>query len=165
MIPTIVFSEGWDWSFMLWLAVANSFTMDFLARKRISLHMSYTVLDNLPFPRLPKDHPIARRVVPIAMKLACCGSETTAYWNSRAAEGWVDPIPEDALPPCVEDGADRLLLRAELDAIVARDVFGLTASEMEYILATFPTWKEREEECYGEFRTKRLILERMTAQP
>lgn len=158
-VPTIVFSEGWDWNMMVWLAVANSFTMDFLARKKVSLSMSYTVLDSLPFPRLPKEHPIARRIVPIALRLTCCGDEMAGYWNSMAAEGWVEPVANSAPSPGVESEDERLRLRAELDAIVAHDVFGLTASEIEYILATFPTWRDREEKHYREFRTKRLILE------
>jgi hypothetical protein len=144
---------------MVWLAVANSFTMDFLARKKVSLSMSYTVLDSLPFPRLPKEHPIARRIVPIALRLTCCGDEMAGYWNSMAAEGWVEPVANSAPSPGVESEDERLRLRAELDAIVAHDVFGLTASEIEYILATFPTWRDREEKHYREFRTKRLILE------
>ena len=81
------------------------------------------------------------------------------YWNARASEGWVNKILNSASPPGVEDEEGRLTLRAELDALVARDVFGLTAGEMDYILATFPAWREREEKRYGEFRTRRLILD------
>ena len=42
---------------MPWLAVANSFCIDFLARKKVALSMSMTVLDSLPFPRLPLTTP------------------------------------------------------------------------------------------------------------
>jgi len=31
---------------LLWIAVANSFAVDFLARKKVSLTMSYTVVDS-----------------------------------------------------------------------------------------------------------------------
>jgi hypothetical protein len=56
-------------------------------------------------------------------------------------------------------------LRADLDAIVACYVFGLTADQMDYVLATFPTWREREEKIFGEFRTRRLILEAFNKTP
>jgi hypothetical protein len=158
-VPTILFNDGWDWAFMLWIGVANSFAMDFLARKKVSLSMSYTVLDSLPFPRMAKDDPLARKLVPMALRLTCCGPEMTGYWNAMAVEGWVTPCTPGEPPPGVENEDERLKLRADLDALVAHDIFGLTAVEMEYILATFPTWREREEKQFGEFRTRRLILE------
>jgi hypothetical protein len=158
-VPTVVFTDGWDWAFMVWLAIANSFTMDFLARKKVSLSMSYTVLDSLPFPRLQKDNPLTRTIVLKVLQLTCCGLEMIAYWNARAKEGWVDPVPAEGPPPGIEDEAERLKLRAEIDTIVARDVFGLTATEMDHVLTAFPGWREREEKRYGEFRIRRLIFE------
>jgi hypothetical protein len=82
----------------------------------------------------------------------------TDYWNARAAEGWVQPQPAGQPPPGVEDEQERLRLRAEIDAIVARDVFGLTRDQLDYILDTFSTVRKRDEKAYGEFRTKRLVL-------
>jgi hypothetical protein len=162
-VPTFVFDGGWDWAYMLWLAVANSCVIDFIARKKVALSMSYTVLDTIPFPRLAPDHPLARRLVPLALRLTCCGTEMLAYWNARAAEGWCDPVTEGVLPPGVEDEEQRLVLKAEIDDIVARDVYGLNVAEMEYILDSFSTWRKREEDRFGEFRSRRLILEKMDA--
>ena len=63
-----------------------------------------------------------------------------------------------------------LLLRAELDAYYAR-LYGLTRDELRYILdpkdvygpdfpgETFRVLKEKEERKYGEYRTRRLVLE------
>ena len=34
---------------LFWLAVANSFVMDFIVRKKVSLTMTYTIMDSLPF--------------------------------------------------------------------------------------------------------------------
>ena len=36
-----------DWHYLIWLAVANSFAMDYLARQKVSLHMTYTIVDSL----------------------------------------------------------------------------------------------------------------------
>ena len=64
----------------------------------------------------------------------------------------------------------RALLRAELDAYYAR-LYGLTRDELRYILdpkdvygpdfpgETFRVLKEKEERAFGEYRTRRLVLE------
>src|SRR5262249_55630066 len=152
-VPTIVFTDGWDWYFMLWLAIANSFTMDFIARKKVSLSMSYTVLDSLPFPRLSSDDSLARRLVPLALKLTCCGPEMRSYWNARAAEGWVATAGEN-VQLGEEDEDERIRLRAEIDAVIAHDIFGLTAEELDYLLETFPIVKRKDIEKHGDYRTK-----------
>jgi hypothetical protein len=159
-VPTIVFKNaGSEWKLLLWIAVANSYAMDFLARKKVSLSMSYTVVDSLPFPGLGKDDPRARALVIRAARLSCCGPEMIGFWNELATDGWV---PE-AGSPCEVAGElseeKRLQLRAEIDAIVARDLFNLTRAELEYMLATFPTQQRYQEKQYGEFRSRRLILE------
>ena len=43
--------------------------------------------------------------------------------------------------------------------MVARRLFDLSAEELAAILDTFPVLRRREEKTYGEFRTKRLVLE------
>jgi hypothetical protein len=86
-------------------------------------------------------------------------------------------------PECIEDANDgipfapftwnhdrRARLRAQLDAYYAH-VYGLTRDELRYILdpkdvfgadfpsETFRVLKEKEEKLYGEYRTRRLVLE------
>ncbi len=56
------------------------------------------------------------------------------------------------------DEERRAHLRAELDAIYAH-LYGLNHEELAYILETFPIVKRKDEEKYGEYRTKRLVLE------
>ena len=68
------------------------------------------------------------------------------------------------------DEERRALLRAELDAYYAR-LYGLTRDELRYILdpqdvygpdfpgETFRVLKEKEIRLYGEYRTRRLVLE------
>ena len=38
-------------------------------------------------------------------------------------------------------------------------LYGLTREELDYILDTFPIVRRKDEERYGEYRTKRLVLE------
>jgi hypothetical protein len=62
-------------------------------------------------------------------------------------------------PPFTWDAARRSQLRAELDALYAR-LYGLSREELAYILETFPIVKRKDEAQYGEYRTKRMILEK-----
>ena len=61
-------------------------------------------------------------------------------------------------PPFVWDEARRARLRAELDALYAH-LYDLAREELAYILDTFPIVRRKDEEKYGEYRTKRLVLE------
>jgi hypothetical protein len=73
-------------------------------------------------------------------------------------------------PPFPWDEDRRAVLRAELDAWYAR-AYGLTSDELRYILdpadvkgadypsETFRVLKDKEIRAYGEFRTRRLVLE------
>lgn len=73
-------------------------------------------------------------------------------------------------PPFVFDPDRRAQLRAELDAYYAR-LYNLTRDELRYILdpadvmgpdypsETFRVLKKNEERQFGEYRTRRLVLE------
>lgn len=61
-------------------------------------------------------------------------------------------------PPFKWDEERRARLRAELDALYAH-LYGLTRHELDYILDTFPIVRRKDEEKYGEYRTKRMVLE------
>jgi hypothetical protein len=61
-------------------------------------------------------------------------------------------------PPFRWDDDRRFLIRCELDAAFLR-VYGISQDDAGYILDTFHIVKRKDEERYGEFRTKRLIQE------
>ncbi|HWQ11288.1 MAG TPA: hypothetical protein VNL77_00725 [Roseiflexaceae bacterium] len=73
-------------------------------------------------------------------------------------------------PPFIWHDSRRALIRAELDARIAR-LYGLTRDELRYILdpadvygpdfpgETFRVLKEKEIKQFGEYRTRRLVLE------
>jgi hypothetical protein len=82
-----------------------------------------------------------------------------AYWNLMAGGGWVKLVPPGAVPPGIVDATSQLEARAELEAIVARDIFGLSRQEIDYIMDTFPIVKRHDMKQYGDFRTKLLILD------
>ena len=56
------------------------------------------------------------------------------------------------------DEQRRFLLRCELDAAYFH-LYGIERDDVDYIMETFPIVRRRDEQKYGEYRTKRVILE------
>jgi hypothetical protein len=87
------------------------------------------------------------------------------------APAWYTPSSDGfSHPPFTWSTERRALLRAELDAYYAK-LYGLTRDELRYILdpqdvygpdfpgETFRVLKEKEISQFGEYRTRRLVLE------
>src|SRR5690606_33959587 len=127
-VPTIILSTN-DRDHLLWLGVANSLAMDYLVRKKVSLKMSYTIMDSLPFPRDFKNTPAADEIARRVCALCAVGPDMEAF-REAAIEAGILPSVADV----VEDPSRRAVLAAEIDVLVARDVYGLTQDEMLYIL-------------------------------
>ncbi len=165
-VPTIEFEHGSLNDTLLWLGVANSLVMDFLVRKKVSLTMSYTIMDSLPFPRdfanTPSADAIARRVCAL-----CAVGEEMEGFRAQAVKAGILEAP-DAV---IEAPDQRAVVAAEIDVLVARDVFGQSKREMLYILdpdnilgadcgvETFKALRNAELREFKEFRTQRLIEE------
>jgi SOS-response transcriptional repressor LexA len=64
--------------------------------------------------------------------------------------------------PFIWDEGRRANLRHELDAMFFH-IFGISRADAAYVMETFPIVKRREERAVGEYRTKRLVLERYDA--
>lgn len=90
--------------------------------------------------------------------------------NSESIPDSLLSTPDLPIPPFRWDEERRAHLRAELDAYYAR-LYGLTRDELRYVLdpqevygsdfpgETFRVLKEKEMKMYGEYRTRRLVLE------
>jgi hypothetical protein len=61
-------------------------------------------------------------------------------------------------PPCIWDPERRVVLQAELDAAFFH-LYGISRDDAEYILGTFDVLERADVRQYGEFRTKRVVLE------
>jgi hypothetical protein len=160
------------------LANLNAMPFDFVVRRKMGgTSLNFYIVEQLPI--LPPDRYtpalldfIVPRVVELSYTawdlqpfaqdvLAEVGPERWARWFADApihtspppawAEG-ADP------PPFVWDERRRAVLRAELDAVYAH-LYGLSSEELAYILDTFPIVKRKDEALYGEYRTKRMVLE------
>ena len=65
-------------------------------------------------------------------------------------------------PPFRWDEEDRLRRRARLDALFFH-LYGLDREAADYVLGTFPIVRRKEEERWGRFRSRDLILGYMAA--
>lgn len=164
-VPTIEFLGGDDEDLLLWLGVANSLAMDYLVRKKVSLTMSYTIMDSLPFPRDFDATPASDEIVRRVCALCAVGPEMEAFREAAVGAGILPSVAD-----VVEDPDRRAMLAAEIDVLVARDVYGLTKDEMLYILdpanilgedcgiETFKALRNREMREFNEYRTQNLII-------
>jgi len=158
-VPTITFPNEFAWAYVPNFGVLNSFTLDFLVRKKAGRSMTFTIFDSLPIPRLRLEHPAVAALARRVLRLTCTGTEMNPFWNGMAKFGWVEPVAPTAPAPGLLDEEERLVVAAEIEVIVARDLFGLNTSEMELVLATFPIVERRQTARFGEYRTRRLVLE------
>lgn len=157
-VPTFTFEGNASWRYFAFLAVANSFAIDFVARQRLtSIHMTYTVLDGLPVARLDEGHALVRGLVERAARLTCTSPDMSDAWNALADSGWVVPTSDQTRQALVDE-RDRARIRAEVDVLVARDLYGLSLSQMSVMLDTFEVLARRETKRNGVFSTKELIM-------
>ncbi len=64
----------------------------------------------------------------------------------------------DEGPPFAWDPARRFQLRCELDAAFFH-LYGLGRDDVEYVMDTFPIVRRHDESAFGEYRTKRVVVE------
>jgi len=126
------------------------------------LELVYTAWDMQPFAEdvwAEADEPLCSEIM-----------RRNAECNADAPADLFAPRDGFVLPPFRWDDQRRAHIRAELDARIAR-LYGLTRDELRYILdpadvygpdfpgETFRVLKEKETKLYGEYRTRRLVLE------
>jgi hypothetical protein len=159
-VPTVVLQDGEPGDYAFWLAAANSLAVDYVARRKVSLSMSYTVLDGLPLPRRAQQDDVSSEIVELAARLTCTSLDMLPFWDHLSADGWVPSRSSTEGPGLVVEDA-RLAARSRLDALVAVHLYGLETADMEIILEDFKALSNRERRQFGEFRTRRLVLAEM----
>ena len=153
------------------LGNTNALVFDFCARQKVGgNHMNFFLLEQLPvlppsFYRTPDVAYVASRVLELVY--TADDMQPLADALRAAASPLATTVPR---APYRWDETRRALLRAELDAWFAR-AYGLTRDELRYILdpadvrgpdfpsETFRVLKEKELAKFGEYRTRRLVLE------
>ncbi len=136
----------------------SSFILDYAARQKVGgTALKYFTMKQLPV--LPPStytqpaawdptSPLSSWITPRVLEL------TYTAWDLK-------PFAEDLAysgPPFRWNPERRFLLRAELDAAFFH-LYGIVRDDVDYIMETFPIVKKNDEKAFGEFKTKRVILE------
>lgn len=139
-----------------------SFALDYAARQKVGgTHLKYHTFKQLPVlaPSVyTADTPWARGtalrdwILPRVLELTFTAWDLEPFARDVGDEG----------APYVWDPERRFVLRAELDAAFFH-LYGISRDDVDYILDTFPVVKKNDEKAHGEYRTKRVILERHDA--
>jgi len=135
------------------------------------LELTYTAVDLIPFAEdLWDSADVKMRMSFLQQRHGEKASAFEKFTMFNTAKLPENTRLRDFLPPFVFDPDRRSLLRAALDARYAR-LYGLTRDDLRYILdpadlmgadypsETFRVLKEKEMAEYGEYRTRRLVLE------
>lgn len=109
-------------------AVFDSFVFDWMIRKKITNHLNFFYVYQMPLPRLTASDPRFDPIVKRAARLFC----TTAEFDDLAKEIGIKSHKQGAIVL-----AERAQLRAELDGLIAH-LYGLTEAEFAHVLSTFP---------------------------
>ena len=138
-----------------------SLTFDYVARQKVGgTHLTYGYLKQLPV--LPPE-----RYTPQALDFIAPRVLELTY-TAHDLRAWAEDLGYNG-PPHPWNSERRAQLRAELDACYAR-LYGLTRDELRYLLdpadvmgadypsETFRVLREGEIRSYGEYRTRRLVL-------
>jgi len=119
------------------VALFNSYLVDYLIRQRITAHLSFFFVYNIPIPRLTEKDSTFNPIVTRAAKLIC----TTPEFDDLAKQVGLGSHKNGVTHP-----DERAQLRAELDAMVAH-LYGFTYEEFRHILGTFPIVKDEVKEA------------------
>jgi hypothetical protein len=143
-------------------ASLTSFALDYCARFKVGgTHLNFFIAEQLPvLPPETYDKPtpwqpdvnIAEWLGPRILEL------TYTAWDLK---GFAADLGHTGQPFRWDDQR-RPLLRTELDACFFH-LYGLERDDVDYIMDTFPIVRRNDEAAHGEYRTKRLILERFDA--
>lgn len=143
----------------------NSFILDFVARAKIQgTNANWYIVEQLPI--LPPSsydqrfgtHLARDIVVREVTHLTYTAHDMADFADAVRSAGYA------ATPgsPIIWDDDDRAQRRARLDALYFH-LYGIEEKEAEHILGTFPIVRRHEEEAFGHFRSRDLVIGHMRA--
>ena len=138
------------------VALFNSFVVDYAARSAVGgTDLSYFIIKQLPIlhpARFQDDMgwgcTYADFIVPRVLELTYTSLELQDFAEHLGYEEQPFTWSEDR----------RFRLKCEIDAALFR-LYGMDRDDVDYIMDAFPIVKRDDERGFGEFRTKRVILE------
>lgn len=132
VLPEVEPDQRANWKALTLLAVANSFSFDWLLRLAVSANITFNFLDPVPVPRL---EPLALFLTHAALRLSANHAGYEPLWREQLGEAWREAGPAWTWPALSGD-ASRWALRTAVDAVVAA-AYGLTREQYAHVLSTF----------------------------
>jgi hypothetical protein len=128
----------------------TTFVFDYIARQKAGgINFNFFIVEQLPVLHPSTYDPeLMQLIVPRVLELDYTAWDIQPFARDCGYNG----------PPFAWDEERRACLRAELDGCFAH-LYGLNRDDFAYILDTFPIVRRNDEARWGEFRTKRLVLE------
>ena len=171
LVPSVVPLSGVGHTLTCWLpgveardcayllGILSSLACDYSARQRLTNRVSQFLFKQLPVPQpmaFSGINPVAF-VVPRVVELMYTAYGLTPFADDCGFQG----------PPFKWDPERRSVLQAEIDALVCH-LYGLDRDDVDWLLDSFTVLRKYEEMDpgrggFGEFRTKRLVLEHFDA--
>lgn len=140
------------------MALLASYAFDYVARQKVGgTSMTFFIVKQLPAPHpseFGKHYPwiggcsLSEWLKPRVVELVSTSSSLAAFAKDVLGHAMVFPF----------DPARRFQLRCELDAAFFH-LYGLSRDEVDYVMDTFPIVRKNDEKEFGEYRTKRAILD------
>jgi len=123
---------------------------DFLARQKLGgTHLSDYIIKQLPaLPPAAYGSTTQAYIMPRVLELVYTSHDIASFARDMGYDG----------EPFRWDPERRFRLRCELDALFFR-LYGIERDDAAYIMDTFPIVAKKDINQYGEYRTKRVILE------
>ena len=141
------------------IANLNSLCTDFVVRQKAQgTHMNWYIVEQLPV-IAPEGYD--RRFGRKAARELVCDHVLRLTYTAHDME----PFARDlgyAGPPFVWDTEERRHLRARLDALYFH-LYGLSRGDAGYVMDTFPIVRRQDEDEFGYYRTRDLVLAYMNA--
>lgn len=158
------------------LAMLSSLVFDYVTRQKVGgVSLAFFIMKQLPLipPEEFSSHlqwEIAKRVIKLCYFNHDLDDWAKELWDDLDSTQKKECPQLGSLSPFVFNEQERVALQAELDAIFAH-LYGLNTEDLKYILdpedvcgqgcinETFRVLKDSEIRQYGEYRTKRLVME------
>lgn len=139
-------------------AVWSTLIFDYVSRQKISgANMKYFIVKQLPCPSPTVFGEVTSWRTGVSLADWVRSYVLELSYTSHRLKPYAEEMDDNG-PPFRWDPERRALLRADLDAAFLH-VYGLTRAEAEHVLESFFVLRKYELRDYGEFRTRRLVLE------
>ncbi|MCX5824911.1 MAG: hypothetical protein NTY86_15795 [Deltaproteobacteria bacterium] len=134
---------------LLFVALMNSFPFDFVVRQKFfGANFIKSILLQLAAPSMTVIQRHQSFILPRVLELSYTSWQLEGFAAECGFEG----------QPFIWDEIRRLQIRAELDALFFH-IYGFSVDDAAFILDSYRILRDKDEDKFGEYRTKRLILE------